>query len=127
MKNKLKLLFWLNLLIFQQSFAQNPNFQWVQNIGAAASGGYGFSDAKYDNHGNLYVIGQLITLDYTLAQQTNIQWNITDLAGKIVLNGNIDQTSKVKTQIHLNSLADGVYILNIQTPFGNKTEKLVKN
>lgn len=51
----------------------------------------------------------------------NLTYHITDMAGKTVLSGNMNQS-----QIAVNSLASGLYLLQIQTEKGMIRHKFVK-
>ena len=67
-----------------------------------------------------------VTVEFTLNEQSQVQVQILDAAGRVVANGANTQMSKgvQKVDISTANLAAGIYNVKIQTAAGNRIERL---
>lgn len=69
----------------------------------------------------------LVNIDYTLGQEANLKWQITDLLGQVILQDEVSNPSGKHVQsIDMNMLSNGLYLLNLSINGEQKTVKLVK-
>lgn len=64
--------------------------------------------------------GNLLTIEV----KQNTRFEIYDILGKKILNGNVTQTNN---QVSVSTLNKGVYLLKLHTPNGSITKKLIKS
>src|SRR6185437_1981345 len=69
----------------------------------------------------------LVSIDYTLAQDASIKWQVTDLIGQTILQDEtVNSIGTYTEKLDLTSLSQGLYLLNITINGQQKTIKLIK-
>jgi len=68
----------------------------------------------------------ILQLDFEWLSEDEITLTVTDISGKKVWSDIINQTGKHSRTIDLSALADGTYLLQLKTPQGMHTLKVLK-